>query len=186
MYCGALLYFAISISFFTTIFAVAPNLKDANTIKVHTVPYLNIAIALCVLQVAVTWFGVKVSWDCLQAPKLLRFGSFFCLIGMVLITAAKLILQINAIGDLGDCPHENWKELICEESKTHVCGKGLFLDVHTELYGKRSQFIDGFSMFFVVAFPILQSGYFWYKRFKTHTLLLTIRGNRKAGIHSTR
>ena len=190
LYCGAFVYFAVSISFFSTIFAVTPDLEYPNTIYIHTVPFINVIVAFTVLQIAVTWFGFKVAWTKkeLRAPKWLRYVSLFCLFGIGISCVGKVIFQINALTDLGKCPIDNWEEIACNsttQTETYVCGKGSFADVHSASYISTARLLDHSWNLFGSIFPIFQSGYFWFTRFKTHTLIFSVRDNRPSCVTLT-
>ena len=191
LYTAVFIYFALSASLFSTIFAVQPNPAESpNTVLIHTIPYSNIAIALCTLQVAVTWFGIKVAWEDLKAPKWLRFCSLFCTAGMVVATSVKIIQHINALGDLGeDCgKYPDWKKIICESSDLdheqrtgihrHICGKGLIWSVYDPTYTTIAIVTEKAWVIFTVLFPFAQSGYFWFQRFKTHHIIFSVRDNK--------
>ena len=101
VFTSAIVYFALSMSFFSTIFAVQPDLENPDTISVHTVPYTNLMIALAVLQIAVTWYGFKVSWAQMNMPSWLYCVSYNMVGGIIFTTTVKLFCHINAMTGLG-------------------------------------------------------------------------------------
>ena len=180
LYSGAFVYFALSCSIFSTIFAVAPNpLEGKFTVLIHTIPYSNLIVALCCLQIAVTWFGIEVSWAPLNAPKWLRFCSILGLFGMMITTLFKVIQHINALSDIGECtPGINWKEEVCNSqdlNAVHVCGNGLLWSVHEGSYKMMASVNEKAWVIFTILFPLFQSGYLWFARFKTHHIIFSIR-----------
>ena len=181
LYSGAFVYFALSCSIFSTIFAVAPNPPEGKfTVLIHTMPYSNLIVALCCLQIAVTWFGIKVSWAHLNAPKWLRFCSILGLLGMIITTLFKVIQHTNALADIGECnPGIDWKEKVCnsqDSNPVHVCGKGWLWSVHEEeTYKMMASVNEKAWVISTILFPTFQSGYFWFARFKTHYIICSIR-----------
>ena len=53
-------YFTLSAVVLNTTMAVQPDLKKPVTIKLHTLPFTNLVMALSVLQISITWFGFEV------------------------------------------------------------------------------------------------------------------------------
>ena len=181
VYSGIFIYFALSASYFSTIFAVQPNpAEDPNTILIHTIPYTNLCLALSVIQVAVTWFGMKVAWVDLKAPHGFRVFSVVSAFGLVIATCAKLILHINALGDLGACDlGKDWKKVVRDSSDDKpLCGAGLFWRVHSKEYIIVSNIFENAWKVFAILIPVLQSGYFWFQRFRTHFIVFSIRDNK--------
>ena len=193
IYSCAMVYVAISASLFSTIFAVPPNPgEDRWTIHIHTVPYTNLCVALAVLQIAVTWFGIRVAWEHLKAPGWLRLCSLFYASLLQITIASKIILHINALSDIGPCnPGSNWKEKICnatvsdgvlryisEESEERICGKGYFWDVSHPTAVLWSQITEQLFRITGIACPLIQSGWFWFHRFDTHYLILWVQDNK--------
>ena len=65
----AFLYVGLSFAFFSTIFAVQPDVHRPESIRTHTIPFTNFMIALTVLALLVTWFGENVAWKHMKLPK---------------------------------------------------------------------------------------------------------------------
>ena len=63
MYSLVFLYFTLSAAVFSTSIAVQPDLKKPVTIKLHTLPFTNLVLALTVLQISITWFGFEVNYN---------------------------------------------------------------------------------------------------------------------------
>ena len=182
IYSGVLVYFALSISFFSTIFAVPPNLGEGSeTVQIHTLPYSNLCVALCSLQICVTWFGVNVAWTELNAPKLFKLCSIGC-VGLLTFTAiSKIILHINALGDVGECnPGKNWKELICQSPNANdICGKGLIWRVHSEEAIIFSRLVEWTFRLSALVAPLFQTGYLYFRHFRTHHIIFSVRDNKE-------
>ena len=187
IYCGVMIYFALSMDFFATIFAVSPNLaENPFTIHIHTLPFTNLCIALCLLQICVTWFGINVAWTELNAPKILKVFSIGD-VGVLAFTAiSKIILHINALGDMGRCnPGQtkwtgNWTKELCEsEDPDTFCGKGLMWSVHSERSIIFSRFVEMTFVFSALITPLFQAGYLYFKHFRTHHIIFSVRDNKK-------
>ena len=100
---------------FGTIFAVTPDRDDPTTMLVHSLPYLNLKIGMCVLQVAVVWFGAKVTWKNSKVSKGFITLSWFHVVLQWLTMVISNPFLVNSLGNMGP---ENLK------------GKGLWWDVH--------------------------------------------------------
>ena len=188
IYCGVMIYFALSMDFFATIFAVPPNLaENPFTIQIHTVPYTNLCIALCLLQICVTWFGINVAWTELNAPKIFRVVSIGG-VGVLAFTAiSKLVLHINALGDVGRCNpgQTNWtldwtKQLCDSEDPDKFCGKGLMWSVHSEGSIIFSKFVEMTFLLSALIAPLFQCGYLYFRHFRTHHIIFSVRDNKEA------
>ena len=188
IYCGVMIYFALSMDFFATIFAVPPNLaENPFTIQIHTLPYTNLCIALCLLQICVTWFGINVAWTELNSPKILRVFSIGG-VGVLAFTAiSKIILHINALGDVGRCnPGQtnwtlNWTKELCEsEDPDKFCGKGLIWSVHSEGSIIFSKFVEMSFLLSALIAPLFQCGYLYFRHFRTHHIIFSVRDNKEA------
>ena len=178
-YLCAFIYYFISLVIFSTIFAVPPT--DKTTIFVHTLPYTNIIIALTVVQIAVTWFGVNVAWIELNTSKFVRFGNYLCVTGLVLTSTFKLFGHVNILGDVID---ETWEGIIgiTGKNQTEETGndRGLWWNIHDDTMMLIGEISDKIWLFCAILFPIVQSGYLVWKKFDTHGVVITIRDNRKA------
>lgn len=60
LYSSVFVYFTLSTAVLSTSIAVQPDLKKPETIKLHTLPFTNMVIALTVVQISISWFGIKV------------------------------------------------------------------------------------------------------------------------------
>ena len=148
-------YVILSMIGFTTIFAVSPDRTHPETMIVHSLPYANLKTALCVLQLAVVWFGTRVSWVGLELPRYFIPASWLHVILQTVIMIVSNVMIINSLGDMG---------------KEHLEGKGLWWHVQ----GAEAKFMmTAFANIgsFIIAFimPFIQSIYLSFMGFKTHS-----------------
>ena len=80
---------------------VQPNPENPITMIVHSMTYTNLKLALCILQIAVTWFGAKVAWVGLALPGWFIKASVAHAILYALVTAVANTMLCNALGDIG-------------------------------------------------------------------------------------
>ena len=146
----------------STIFAVQIDPEVSHTTYLHTVPYTNLMVALCTLQVAVTWFSAKVSWDELKVPRFVKIGNYACVVGLVLLTTIKQIQHLNALGDLTN--------------------NGLWWKVRNPELREIFQIFDYCWLVFALALPMIQSGYLTWRRFHSHVIILRLCDNRRTKI----
>ena len=188
LYLCSFIYFCASSIVFSTIFAVQPDPSDPKTILIHTLPFTNLIISLNVLQLAVTWFGHKVSWKDLRhrsvlSKRLVHIFMHTCLILLLLTSVFKIVHHINALGDVwNNTTHQSSNESIYdfkyETKDVKWKYKGLWFDVH----GNKVllQVMDKLWLFSALILPIIQSGYLTFKSFDTHLVIFNIRDNREA------
>ena len=165
------LYFIFSIMVFSTIFAVSPDPEEPVTMLVHALPYINLKIAMFVLQLAVVWFGTKVSWRKLKFPGFIRKDCFiaFSWAHVVLQCITMLVSNITIINALGDMGEAN------------LVGKGLWWSVHSD--HSMNTFSDIFtnkaSFFLNILYPLMQSQYLSYRGAQniadTHAVIISIK-----------
>ena len=150
----------------TLVFAISPDRKHPETMILHTIPYMNFKIAMCVLQFTIVWFGAKVAWVDLELPKYVIALSWFHVVFQSIVMIISSVMIINAIGDMG---------------KDNLEGKGLWWDVHGQ-----NQIIVGdcfanyMSFILNILVPLIQSNYLSYKGFRTHALIISIGDNKEA------
>ena len=169
-------YFCLSAAMFSTIFSVQPDVNKPVTLFLHTLPFTNLIISLTLLQVAVTWFGVKVSWKELKhhlkiSRIALSWGSTSFLIGLIISSSLKVLHQINALGDLDFAKEE--------------IEQGLWLNVHTDSYKIGLEVVDKIWLVMALLCPMIQSLYLTLKGLDTHGIIITIRDNRQANQRRT-
>ena len=187
LFCFA--YFCFSGIVFSTIFAVQPNPDHPETILIHTLPFTNLIIALNLLQIAVTWFGHKVSWKDLKhrselTKRLVHIFMYICLIMLLLTSIFKIIHHINALGDVWTHPNfvdkgesgEDMEEKSAEEAILSY--KGMWFNVHENKV--LLQIMDKLWLLSALVLPMVQSGYLTMKSFDTHLIIFNIRDNRRA------
>ena len=61
LYSLVFVYFTLSAAIFSTSIAIQPDLKRPETIKLHTLPFTNLVMALTLLQISIAWFGFEVT-----------------------------------------------------------------------------------------------------------------------------
>ena len=165
------IYFILSIMVFSTIFAVSPNREDPATMLVHTIPYINLKVSMFFLQLAVVWFGTKVSWKKLKFPGcitkdcFIAFGWAHVILQCICMIVSNITI-INALGDMGEA---------------NLAGKGLWWSVHTDQ--SMNTFSDIFtnkaSFFLNILYPLAQSQYLGYRGAQniasTHAVIISIK-----------
>ena len=164
VFTSAFVYIALSMSYFSTIFAVQPNPEGTReemirSISMHTIPYTNLMIALCVLQVVVTWFNIQISWKTLGVSWYIR-GSSYCLtVGLIITSLVKILCHINALTDLGN---------------------GSMWTVNDETINRYLQIHDYVWLAFALVLPAIQSGYLAYCKYDNHVVIFSVSDNRRA------
>ena len=121
-------------------------------------------IALAVLQMAVTWYGAKVSWELMNVPSSFYTISYVMVAGIICTTTVKVFCHINAL------------------TGQNKPGSGSMWTVSDENINLLFQIHDYIWWIFAMLFPLLQSGYLAYRGIDDHTLLLTLEDNRKCDI----
>ena len=177
LYCAAFVYFAISAAIFSTIFAVQPDPENVTSILVHTLPFTNLIIAICILQSAVTWFGRNVAWRGLQHEWCTKRWWHFCrysaLALMIFFSIFKVLHHIVAITNI---------IASSQHIPGHKTANGLLFDVHDPHIKPYLEVLDKFWLFAALVAPAMQSGYFTFKTFHTHLVIITVRDNRRANV----
>jgi len=95
-------YVMLSAIYFGGIFTVQPDTDDPVTMIVHTLPYLNLKWGICMLQVAVVYFGIGVSWVGLDFPRWFYAGSIIHIYVHFVVNFFYTFRILNALGDMGD------------------------------------------------------------------------------------
>ena len=153
-------YVGLSLISLSTIFAVQPEMGDAVTIRVHSLPFTNLTVALAVLAVLVTWFGEKVAWAGLYFFPFFKQINYVMIFFQLATVPVKIINHTNCLSDL-----ENglwWNPADSPEITIFM------------------QIFDYIFLVTVVAWPTFQSAYLSYKREKTHCIYAILEDNRKA------
>ena len=169
-------YFCLSAAIFSTIFSVQPDVDKPETLFLHTLPFTNLIISLTLLQIAVTWFGQRVSWkDFRHHLKIsriaLKWGSIAFMVGLIVSSTLKVLHQINALADL-DFAKEDMKH-------------GAWLNVHTDSYKTGLEVVDKLWLVMALLCPMIQSLYLTLKGLDTHGIIITVRDNREANQRQT-
>ena len=160
------IYVILSMIWLTAVFAVPPDRAHPETAIVHTLPYANLKIALCVLQISVVWFGTKVAWVGLELPRWFIPASWLHAILQTIVMLVSNVMIINSLGDLG---------------KENLEGRGLWWNVQEP--GAKSLMnalanIGSFILAFII--PFIANLYLSFMGFKTHSLIFSIGDNREA------
>ena len=87
----AYVYVAISLVYLNQIFAVVPKREEPVSMLIHTIPYINFKVMFCVLQIAVVYFGLKVSWVELKLPRWFKVASVVHIPLLIFITIGILV-----------------------------------------------------------------------------------------------
>ena len=188
IYCISFIYFCFSAAIFSTIFAVQPDPKDPKTIVIHTLPFTNFVISITILQIAVTWFGRNVSWKGLShrsklTKRLWTAFTYICLSILIVTSTFKVVLQINALSDVGKlniATNQTQIKNISEEYTEPEPNFGKWFNVHE--HKVLLQIMDKLWLLAALVIPMFQSGYLTFKTFDTHLIIFTIRDNRRANI----
>ena len=158
------MYVVLSMMAVCICLAVQPNPANPETMRVHTIPYVNLKIAFSVLQVAVVYFGVKVSWIGLKLPRWFRIMSIAHVIPLIINEVAGTIWIMNALGDMGE---------------KNLEGKGLWWSVRTDANLISGQIIVNILGFILhTLFPLFQSLFISRKGANTHALIVDVSDNR--------
>jgi len=156
-------YCAISIIFFSMIFAVQPDPEEPVTMVIHTVPYINLKLMLAVLQGAIVYFGMKVSWVGMNFPSWFLTGSLVHVIALFIVNVLACLWLINALGDTGES----------------LEGNGLFWSVRSEWSKVSSSWIGsyfGFPLGIIV--PLVQAIYISKRGVASHAVIISVQDNR--------
>ena len=195
IYTGIFIYFTLSAAVFSTIFAVQPDPTQPKTVLIHTLPFTNFIVSLTITQVAVTWFGIKVSWVKMKhstrfGERCLRFGSFVLVISLIVLSTAKVLHQINSLSGLSNARSTAADNLFVAlpsvvtnrtvlplKSQTE---NGIWFDVHDPIITPLLQTIDKLWLLAAVIGPMIQSGYLTFKALDTHGIRITVGDNRES------
>ena len=156
-------YVFLSAIFFTLSFSVQPDPAKPVTMLIHTSPYVNMKITFAVLQVAVVYFGVKVSWKGLNLPRWLHIMSVAHVVPLIIVEVAGSLILINALADMGE----------------NLEGNGLWWSVRTEANKIIAQWIGNILAFVLhTVFPLFQSLYICRNGVDSHALIVAVNDNR--------
>ena len=153
-------YVGLSVIIFSTVFAVQPEKGDAVLIRAHSIPYINLMVALAVLAIMVTWFGEKVAWVGLDLFPFFSQINYVMVFLQLTSIPVMIVHQVNCISDL-----ENglwW-------NPTDSPKIAIFMKIFGYIF-----------LVSVVVGSILQSAYLSYKRENTHCVYAILEDNRIA------
>ena len=160
LYSASFIYFWISSAVFSTSVAVQPDLEKPETVMLHTLPFTNLVVSLTLLQLAITWFGFKVSWKNLKMPRYLETVTLVFMISLSITSIIKITQHINGV--------------------SHIQAKEVTLWSVDDNYAMSifCQIVDVIWLISVLFWPIVQSGYLMWRNRDTHGLIITIEDNR--------
>ena len=162
----AYVYVALSIVLFTECFAVQPDPEEPVTMVVHTFPYINLKVMSCVLQVVVTYFGVRVSWTGLKLPRWFSIASVVHAIAYIIDTIFAFVWMVNALGDMGE------KSLV---------GKGLWWSVRSKGSKVSGQImVNILGNVLGLVLPLIQALFISRNGVNSHALIVAVSDNRVA------
>jgi len=155
-------YVAVSVMYFATIFAVEPNPDKPHTMVIHSLPFVNLEIALCLMQLAITWFGTTVAWIDLLPTSYHKACVVHCIL-LISVTIGKIACQVNALADMNG-------------SK----GQGLWWNVRDDKAQMCAQVLDLTWLLLSLVIPLAQSLHLMCQKGNTHALIMNIQDNRPA------
>jgi hypothetical protein len=186
LYSCTFLYFCISACLFSLIFAVQPNPHDPKTILIHTIPFTNLILSLTLMQIAVTWFGRKVSWKGLThkskfTHNIVKRARWILLFALIITSTFKVLHHINALGEVWNYTEQlnstdGLQKDNFAEPKLHY--RGMWFNVHN--YKILLQIVDKLWLISALIGPMIQSGYITFKSFGSHMIIFTVKDNRRA------
>jgi hypothetical protein len=168
---AAHVYFLLSTMWVEMIFAVSPDLDEPTTIIIHTVPYINLKVAMLFLQISVVHFGAKVAWKDLKYG-----GTWFVVISWIHIAFQFMgmlipnMMMINALLDIGNGRWWNVHDNGYSYSKT--------VYYLSDIFGK---YITEILVVFV--FPLFQCQFLACHGFQTHCVTFQITDNKESRIN---
>jgi hypothetical protein len=164
-------YFILSTMWFEMIFAVSPDLDEPTTIIIHTVPYMNLKVAMLFLQIAVVHFGARVAWKDLKYA-----GTWFVVISWIHVALqcmAMLIPNMMMLNALLDVGKGRWWNV---HDHGYSYSKPLYY--LAEIFGKSYT-----EIFLVFIFPLFQSHLLACHGFRTHCVTFQITDNKESRIN---
>jgi len=160
-YCIGFSYVFLSFHFFSTIFAVSPDTEEESTMSIHTIPYINLQVALWVMAVMVTKFGDQVAWKHMGLPCWFSNTNYVVICIQSFATVCKMVNTFNCLSDMNG---------------------GLWWDPSNETVMDFISVINQFFLLSTFIYPTFQSAYLSRKGRKTHCVVMSLQDNRKSGI----
>ena len=164
LYSVSFIYFWISSAIFSTSVAVQPDLGKPETVMLHTLPFTNLVLSLTFLQLAITWFGFKVSWKNLKMPRFLETVTLVFMISLSITSIIKITQHINGVSHI--------------QAKENDESGGKWWSVDNHAMSIFCQIVDVIWLISVLFWPMVQSGYLMWQNRDTHGLIITIEDNR--------
>jgi hypothetical protein len=160
-------YFILTLMWFEMIFAVNPDRDEPTTMIIHSLPYLNLKIAWCVLQIGVVHFGARVAWKDVTCG-----GTWFVTVSWIHVALQCIAMVIsntiilNALLDMGP---------------GQLKGKGIWWSVHdpyclmiANIFGN----IGGLVLCIII--PLVQSHILACQGLQTHHVTFRITDNKQS------
>ena len=164
LYSVSFIYFWISSAIFSTSVAIQPVLEKPETVLLHTLPFTNLVVSLTFLQLAITWFGFKVSWKNLKMPRFFETVTVVFMISLSITSIVKITQHINGVSHIQ-----------ADEKKSG--GKWWLVDDNYAM-SIFCQIVDVIWLISVLFWPMVQSGYLMWRNRDTHGLIISIEDNR--------
>ena len=98
-----------------------------------------------------------------------------CLALLIFFSIFKVLHHITAIASI---------IASSQDTLGHKTANGLLFDVHDPAIKPYLEVLDKLWLFAALVAPAMQSGYFTFKNFHTHLLIITVRDNRRANTAS--
>ena len=161
---AAHIYSILALMWFEMIFAVSPDRDHPTTMIIHSLPYANLKVAWCVLQIGIVYFGARVAWTDF------RWGKLFVVVSWIHVTfqcfsmLISNLLVLNALLDMGP-----------EQLK----GKGRWWSVHDPYNTWLSDvFVNWCGFILNSVIPLAQSHILACQGFHTHHVTFQITDNK--------
>ena len=121
-------------------------------------------MSLTSLQLAITWFGFKVSWKNLKMPRFLETLTLVFMITLSITSIIKITQHLNGVSHIQAKENESggrWWSVDNNYAMSIFC-----------------QIVDVIWLISVLFWPMVQSGYLMWRNRDTHGLIITIEDNR--------
>ena len=158
------IYSILSFMWVEMCFAVSPDRDHPTTMIIHTLPYANLKMAWCVLQIGIVHFGARVAWKDFRWVKLFVVVSWIHFVFQCFAILLSITLVLNALLDMGPQQLE---------------GRGHWWDVHHPYnIWLCDVFINVGGMILNIIIPLAQSHVLACQGFQTHHVTFQITDNK--------
>jgi len=162
----AYVYVAFSIILFSIAFAVQPEREKHETMVVHTFSYLNWKLMYAILQVAVVYFGINVSWKNLSIPRWFNTASIVHAVALVITALISFLMILNALADMGEAGMVGRGKWWSVRSKANIVMGNLFVNYVSLVVG--------------IVFPLVHAMFLCRYGVESHALVVAVQDNRPA------